>query len=201
MKISSKEQYELAAKILLEEIFGYDLIKREHPDFYERTRSMGIEVTQAMSKQEGQMIGFTEEIKNKKLGDISIDKIKKFERLGGKISEWNGIKTFSFGSNEVSIERLITAINRKQEKLSSDNFTIYQSNQLFLFSDRAPIKRIHIEDIITRLNPNLLQRSFDLIYILSISKLWTFSPNMPESIICTKIPRETLMKLYAILDQ
>ncbi len=202
MQISDKKKYyELSAKFLLEELFGYDLEKSEHPDFHDRTKSIGIEVTQAMSKQEGEMIGFTEEIKDKKLVDISANKIENFEKLGGKIFERNGVKWISFGDNLVSIDRLIAAINRKQKKLSSKHFTIYQSNQLFLFSDRAPIKRNHVEAIVKGLAPNSTQVSFDLIHILSISSLWTFSPDSIESIIYRKIPKEILYQMSTMLAQ
>lgn len=201
MKIPYNINFESSAKFLLESLFAYEFEKEEHPDFHDYKKNVGLEVTRAISKNEGEMIGFIDKIKDKKLSSVGKKEIEKFEKLGGSISENNGIKTISFGNNFVSVDRLKDVIYNKSIKLSSEHFNCYGSNHLFVFSDRAPIKKHHIVDIIKKLHNTNLDITFDLIYIFDFFTLWYFSPKLLDSIVKKKIPENILCEMYKILNE
>ena len=176
MKPFSDEYFNNLACMILNQKFNLNLEDRkkiigtDRPDLYDSKKSIGIEVTQVISKEEGYCRSFfqkkfsKEDIKNK----LESNKYKKFFN-----DKEDSISFILPASKEKPI---ITSIKEKLELLNS-GYTIYDINGLFLYAFNffePNVKQAVMEYEVLKEN---YQYKFDIIYILTTTQLFEYKNN------------------------
>lgn len=177
-KLDYQECY---AKILLEAYFQKfkkdNLIIRDKPDLCNRGNNIGIEVTDIMSKDKKEALKlwytmpYIDQEKRPR-------KIERMEQLGVKYSAgmqiWPAIH-YDKGFQSKPFQELYEAIRNKTKKINSGNYTIFQQNELLLFSELMidGFEYFELMDILKDII-NEGKIKFDVIYIVTAGKIYCF---------------------------
>lgn len=178
----NKEYFEKYA--LLSLAYCYDdklhsMKKHERPDWIDENRSIGLEVTRALSPKDGEREsiieryfckGYTpEEIINKANRELKCNKDM------FKIAD--GICYVEKNVNYSDVKQLIIdAINTKISKLNS-YYDKFNKNWLYVFADSSLLDDGDIEEIILKINNIGDNSSFDKIFINILDKIYVIEDN------------------------
>lgn len=178
----NKEYFEKYA--LLSLAYCYDdklhsMKKHERPDWIDENRSIGLEVTRALSPKDGEREsiieryfckGYTpEEIINKANRELKCNKDM------FKIAD--GICYVEKNVNYSDVKQLIIdAINTKISKLNS-YYDKFNKNWLYVFADSSLLDDGDIEEIILKINNIGDNSSFDKIFINILDKMYVIEDN------------------------
>lgn len=172
------DYFEQYARICLNDTLNLNLILRkeryeeDRPDLISYDEKIGVEVTQAISPQEGS---------ENKLFQQEYPEQNKLECMKSEAKRLNIKNKVVFFANAVLLEReldsksiqedIVNAITKKIQKLNENNYNRYESNRLCLFSDK------YEEDIILGLqkfyneNKYKYKYLFDIVYVINNDKL------------------------------
>lgn len=183
----NKEYFEKYA--LLSLVYCYDdklhsMKKHERPDWIDENRSIGLEVTRALSSTDGEREsiieryfckGYTpEEIINKANCEL------KYNKDMFKIAD--GFCYVEKNVNYSDVKQLIIdTINTKISKLNS-NYDKFNKNWLYVFTDSSLLDDGDIEEIILKINNIAGNSSFDKIFINIIDKIYVIEDNLYSKI-------------------
>ena len=178
----NKEYFEKYA--LLSLVYCYDdklhsMKKHERPDWIDENRSIGLEVTRALSPKDGEREsiieryfckGYTpEEIINKANRELKCNKDM------FKIAD--GFCYVEKNVNYSDVKQLIIdTINTKISKLNS-HYDKFNKNWLYVFADNSLLDDGDIEEIILKINNIGDNSSFDKIFINIIDKIYVIEDN------------------------
>lgn len=178
----NKDYFEKYA--LLSLVYCYDdklhsMKKHERPDWIDENRSIGLEVTRALSPKDGEREsiieryfckGYTpEEIINKANRELKCNKDM------FKIAD--GICYVEKNVNYSDVKQLIIdTINTKISKLNS-HYDKFNKNWLYVFADSSLLYDGDIEEIILKINNIGDNSSFDKIFINIIDKIYVIEDN------------------------
>lgn len=178
----NKDYFEKYA--LLSLVYCYDdklhsMKKHERPDWIDENRSIGIEVTRALSPKDGEREsiieryfckGYTpEEIINKANRELKCNKDM------FKIAD--GICYVEKNVNYSDVKQLIIdTINTKISKLNS-HYDKFNENWLYVFADSSLLDDGDIEEIVLKINNIGDNSSFDKIFINIIDKIYVIEDN------------------------
>lgn len=186
----NKDYFEKYA--LLSLVYCYDdklhsMKKHERPDWIDENRSIGLEVTRALSPKDGEREsiieryfckGYTpEEIINKANRELKCNKDM------FKIAD--GICYVEKNVNYSDVKQLIIdTINTKISKLNS-HYDKFNKNWLYVFTDSSLLDDGDIEEIILKINNIGDNSSFDKIFINIIDKIYIIEDNSYSKIYVT----------------
>lgn len=183
----NKEYFEKYA--LLSLVYCYDdklhsMKKHERPDWIDENRSIGLEVTRALSPKDGEINsiinryfgkGYSpEEIINKANRELKCNK-DMFKSADG----------FSYVEKNVNYsdvkQLIIDTINTKISKLNS-HYDKFNKNWLYVFADNSLLDDGNIEEIILKINNIGDNNNFDKIFINIIDKIYVIEDNLYSKI-------------------
>ena len=183
----NKEYFEKYA--LLSLVYCYDdklhsMKKHERPDWIDENRSIGLEVTRALSSTDGEINsiinryfgkGYSpEEIINKANRELKCNKDM------FKIAD--GFCYVEKNVNYSDVKQLIIdTINTKISKLNS-HYDKFNKNWLYVFADNSLLDDGDIEEIILKINNIGDNSSFDKIFINIIDKIYVIEDNLYSKI-------------------
>lgn len=181
MKKYYSVNYEKNAKWCLVTLYDSNLnnlVKSESPDWHNSKLSIGLEVVNAMSEQDGQKNVILNEFFGKKLdAEVIIKKVnRKYPKWKNTIKNHDGIayveETYSFAYID-KIKLIESALNKKT-KLLNTNYTIFKNNWLFIFSNKYIISELDIQLLMNRYieNVDVEKVSFNRVFVLSYDKLF-----------------------------
>jgi len=127
---------EIARQMLLE--FGEsewaDLCNADKPDL--QGSIWGIEVTQALTRQDGEIDALSNRVMNKPFAEITLKDKKKMEEYEILYSEYKGkIALFTQPAEWLNYNRILNSFQQKIRKLNSNNYANFPRYGLFLFAD------------------------------------------------------------------
>lgn len=148
MNLHNKYYWEEVARQMLLE-FGdsewADLHNADRPDLQGST--WGIEVTQALTRQDGEINALSNRIMNKPIAEIALKDKKKMEEYEIQCREYNGkIALFSQPAEWLNYDRILNSFRQKIRKLNSDNYANFPRYGLFLFAD-DPFEENEVKEI------------------------------------------------------
>lgn len=182
----TKEYFERYALLSLQECYDnkfsfQNFHKGESPDWYSLELSIGLEVTRAMSKSEGENEFITNKYFGKGYGGNLIKKAaaKRFHKDLFKVidniayTEW--FCDFSKYRNEVK-----DALVKKTKKLNG-NYNQFTSNYLYIFTNTGLLETDDIKQIIDMAQGELADCAiqFDRIFFNTINAIFVYSPTEP----------------------
>lgn len=186
----NKDYFEKYA--LLSLVYCYDdklhsMKKHERPDWIDKNRSIGLEVTRALSPKDGERESIIEryfckgykpeEIINKANRELKCNKDM------FKIAD--GICYVEKNVNYSDVKQLIIdTINTKISKLNS-HYDKFNKNWLYVFTDSSLLDDGDIEEIILKINNIGDNSSFDKIFINIIDKIYVIEDNSYSKIYVT----------------
>lgn len=178
----NKEYFEKYA--LLSLVYCYDdklslMKKHERPDWIDENRSIGLEVTRALSPKDGEINsiinryfgkGYSpEEIINKANSELKCNK--------DMFKSANGLCYVEKSVNYSDVKQLIIdTINTKISKLNS-HYNKFNENWLYVFADSSLLNNSDIEEIILKINHIGDDSGFDKIFINIIDKIYVIEDN------------------------
>ena len=178
----NKEYFEKYA--LLSLVYCYDdklqsMKKHERPDWIDENRSIGLEVTRALSSTDGEINsiinryfgkGYSpEEIINKANNELKCNK--------DMFKSANGLCYVVKSVNYSDVKQLIIdTINTKISKFNS-HYDKFNENWLYVFADSSLLDDGDIEEIILKMNNIGDNSSFDKIFINIIDKIYVIEDN------------------------
>jgi len=129
---------ELYALIALDSVYPYitrNMVKGEHPDWYDKCTDIGIEVTIAQTKH----MGYVKKLANQYLGkDITSVPLKSrkgfrgdFYTHKGKLTSISDSKGLVDGTRHIQLA--IESASRKLNKLNGEHFEVFTQNCLFIY--------------------------------------------------------------------
>ena len=172
--------------------------KDESPDWQSEELETGIEVSRALSKEEGERQFIVNEYFGRGLGGELIRKAvqKRFSKHGDLIKV---IDNTAYVTNEVnSFSEKYGAIEdriiEKTKKLN-DNYRLFKNNYLYVFANTGLLAEWDIEFIFNRIKDKLdsYSKQFDKVFIYSYDKIWVYSNAGIQSYAITK---EIAAELY-----
>lgn len=198
-----KEYFEEYALLSLEKCYDTafshtNFKKDESPDWQSEELETGIEVSRALSKEEGERQFIVNEYFGRGLGGELIRKAvqKRFSKHGDLIKV---IDNTAYVTNEVnSFSEKYGAIEdriiEKTKKLN-DNYRLFKNNYLYVFANTGLLAEWDIEFIFNRIKDKLdsYSKQFDKVFIYSYDKIWVYSNAEIQLYV---IPKETVTKLY-----
>ncbi len=151
--------------------------KGECPDWYDESKNTGVEVTRALSPEEGYYYSYWNRNYRKSKDEINKKNLIKFEQN----SHWdNGILNYvtrDLPNSSKTIETICDAIKKKLELLNG-NYTKFKTNELYVFSS-DDICEEDIKSIVSQYDviSDEYQTSFDTVFINTIEDLWKYERN------------------------
>lgn len=180
----NKRYLEIYAMLTLSKYLNLDLDienLKERPDLQSKELDIGIEVTQAITEQDGLYNALYQQYFGKGYKSKYIKKmILKNKRFTGQIYEIDG-KVYIAPSDETIsadsyLEKLENSILKKLRKLTQ-GYTLFSSNCLYLYTNTYLLKPEDIYRFFSKLDTSEFKLQFDIYYINCIDKIYLFNKN------------------------
>lgn len=169
--IRSKAEIERYARRLLGVICDYPiecLTCADKPDLQDAAHSYGVEVVEDCYSNEKEATRFVSSIWHRRVSEIEPGQIKKLEKLGGSITEENGIVTSAkLGTTPNNPAHLIDTIKRKVEKLNHSGYETFASYGLYVIVDTVSLFGSYVQSTIEAIADyqNTHKQIFETIYL------------------------------------
>jgi hypothetical protein len=164
------------AKNLLNDLFDYKLQDRkqimgkDQPDLFSEIENIGIEVTQAITKLEGNIRHYFQ-LNNLDMQIINNIKNKEIRKLFKYSNE-----IISYSNNENNLELVYNAI-KKKTKLLNEHYDIFSQNMLFIFASDCTNIEINLALSMFNKERKRFPKNFDKIFVLNTHSLVIESNN------------------------
>ncbi|MEG0367694.1 MAG: hypothetical protein RR585_12715 [Coprobacillus sp.] len=171
------ERYALnVLKMVYDEKYKYLLhTENDAPDWKGTINfNCGLEVTRAISSEQGANQRFAQNCFDRGLSYGELKKlIKNYPKVSIKLNETSGFSWFcEERDKQVQISQVIGSINNKLNKLNKNtNYSIYESNELFLFLETGLLKYDDILCIIDGVDSKY-KRQYDKIFMMGEDSLY-----------------------------
>ncbi len=139
--IPMKESLEIQAILFLKYLWkGYQpgFIKNESPDWQNQIHDMGVEITQALTQEEGDIRSFWNENRGKNKSALNKRKLMKYQNSfaakNKKFASMTLRQLRDLHNENSTLEKTKTAFAKKIKKLNG-NYSIFRCNCLFIYEN------------------------------------------------------------------